>query len=82
MSLLEVSDLRVTYNAASQAPIPAVRGVDVTLDVGETLGIAGESGCGKSSVAGALLRLLPKGTEVTGDVLLGASGNTSMPRAA
>ena len=70
MSLLEVSDLRVTYNATSQAPIPAVRGVDVTLDVGETLGIAGESGCGKSSMAGALLRLLPKGTEVTGDVLL------------
>src|SRR6185436_144858 len=70
MSLLEVSDLWVTYNAASQAPIPAVRGIDVTLDVGETLGIAGESGCGKSSMAGALLRLLPKGTEVTGDVLL------------
>src|SRR6185369_676088 len=40
------------------------------LDVGETLGIAGESACGKSSMAGALLRLLPKGTEVTGDVLL------------
>ena len=70
MSLLEVSDLHVTYNAASEAPIPAVRGVDLTLDVGETLGIAGESGCGKSSMAGALLRLLPTGTEVTGDVLL------------
>ena len=42
-------------------------GVDLTLDVGETIGLAGESGCGKSSLAGALLRLLPKGTEVTGD---------------
>jgi peptide/nickel transport system ATP-binding protein len=70
MSLLEVRDLHVTYNAAGTAPIPAVRGVDLTLDVGETLGIAGESGCGKSSMAGALLRLLPKGTEVTGDVLV------------
>ena len=70
MSLLEVRDLHVTYAARSPAPIPAVRGVDLRLDVGETLGVAGESGCGKSSMAAALLRLLPKGTEVTGDVLL------------
>jgi peptide/nickel transport system ATP-binding protein len=70
MSLLEVRDLHVTYAAKSPAPIPAVRGVDLRLDVGETLGLAGESGCGKSSIAAALLRLLPQGAEVTGDVLL------------
>ena len=70
MSLLEVRDLHVTYAASSPAPIPAVRGVDLALDVGETLGIAGESGCGKSTMASALLRLLPTGTEVTGEVLL------------
>jgi peptide/nickel transport system ATP-binding protein len=70
MSLLEVKDLRVTYAADGPAPVPAVRGVDIELDVGQTLGLAGESGCGKSSLAGALLRLLPKGTEVTGEVLL------------
>jgi peptide/nickel transport system ATP-binding protein len=70
MSLLQVRDLHVTYAAGSQSPIPAVRGVDLDLDVGETLGVAGESGCGKSSMAAALLRLLPKGTEVTGEVLL------------
>ena len=70
MSLLEVSDLHVTYAAKSAQPVPAVRGLDLRLDVGETLGVAGESGCGKSSMAAALLRLLPKGTEVTGDVLL------------
>jgi peptide/nickel transport system ATP-binding protein len=70
MSLLQVRDLHVTYAAESPAPIPAVRGVDLELDMGETLGIAGESGCGKSSMASALLRLLPKGAEVTGEVLL------------
>ena len=70
MSLLEVRDLRVTYSSDGPSPVPAVRGVDIELDVGQTLGLAGESGCGKSSLAGALLRLLPKGTEVTGDVLL------------
>jgi peptide/nickel transport system ATP-binding protein len=70
MSLLEVRNLHVTYAASSPAPIPAVRGVDLALDVGETLGIAGESGCGKSTMASALLRLLPRGTEVTGEVLL------------
>jgi peptide/nickel transport system ATP-binding protein len=70
MSLLEVRDLHVTYLASTAAPIPAVRGVDFALDVGETLGIAGESGCGKSTMASALLRLLPQGTSVTGEVLL------------
>jgi peptide/nickel transport system ATP-binding protein len=66
---LSVHDLHVTYRTRSE-PVPAVRGVNLVLDVGETLGIAGESGCGKSSLAGALLRLLPRGTEVTGEVLL------------
>jgi peptide/nickel transport system ATP-binding protein len=70
MSLLEVRDLHVTYAAGSGAPVPAVRGVDVTLDVGETLGLAGESGCGKSTLAAALLRLLPQGSKVNGEVLL------------
>jgi peptide/nickel transport system ATP-binding protein len=67
--LLSVRDLHVTYGTRA-GRIPAVRGVDFDLAVGETLGLAGESGCGKSSLAGALLRLLPKGTQVTGQVLL------------
>jgi peptide/nickel transport system ATP-binding protein len=67
--LLSVRDLHVTYGSRA-GRIPAVRGVDLDLAVGETLGLAGESGCGKSSLAGALLRLLPRDAQVSGQVLL------------
>jgi peptide/nickel transport system ATP-binding protein len=67
--LLSVRDLHVSYRTGS-GPLPAVRGVSFELRAGETLGLAGESGCGKSSLAGAIMRLLPPGSEVTGQVLL------------
>jgi peptide/nickel transport system ATP-binding protein len=70
MSLLELIDLRVTYRS-EHGDVPAVRGVDLTIESGETVGLAGESGCGKSTIAGAVLRLLPKETLVEGAVLLG-----------
>ena len=69
MSLLELRDLYVTYQT-SAGPVPAVRWVNLALDTGDTVGLAGESGCGKSTIAAAVLRLLPKHTEVTGQVLL------------
>ncbi|NUR85717.1 MAG: ATP-binding cassette domain-containing protein, partial [Nonomuraea sp.] len=62
--MLEVRDLRVDYGSA-----PAVRGVSFTLERGQTLGVAGESGCGKSTMALSLLRLLPATAQVTGQVL-------------
>lgn len=61
-----MADLSVTYPGG----VTAVRGVSFDLERGETLGLAGESGCGKSTIAGALLRILPRGTSVTGTVLL------------
>lgn len=69
MSVLELRDLSVTYSSEGEK-VPAVRGVNLTIEPGDTVGLAGESGCGKSTIAGAVLRLLPKGTEVTGSVLL------------
>ena len=69
MTLLDIRDLSITYKG-SRGTIPAVRGVNLTLERGQTLGIAGESGCGKSTLAMALLRLLPKRTEVDGEIIL------------
>ena len=65
--LLEVSDLRVTL-ATARGPADALRGVSFTLDRGATLGLIGESGCGKSMTALALMGLLPEGAEVSGSM--------------
>jgi peptide/nickel transport system ATP-binding protein len=69
MTLLSIRDLEVAYPTKG-GPVPAVRGVDLDVEAGETMGLAGESGCGKSTIAHAILRLLPDGTRVTGEVLL------------
>jgi len=69
MSLLDIRDLHVTYRVGGGG-LPAVRGVDLTVHEGQTVGLAGESGCGKSTMAGAVLRLLPAGTTITGEVRL------------
>jgi peptide/nickel transport system ATP-binding protein len=68
-SLLEVRDLHVTYRTRA-GEVPVVRGVSLDLHAAGTLGLAGESGCGKTTIANAVLRLLPPGTRVEGQVLL------------
>jgi oligopeptide/dipeptide ABC transporter ATP-binding protein len=62
--LLEVRDLCVEF-ATPAGPLRAVDGVSFTLSAGETLALAGESGCGKSATASALVRLLPPGGRIT-----------------
>ncbi len=69
-ALLEVRDLRVRLNT-SRGPADALRGIDLTLARGETLGLIGESGCGKSMTALALMGLLPEGARVSGSIRLG-----------
>jgi peptide/nickel transport system ATP-binding protein len=59
MPLLNINDLRVSYNTASGL-LPAVAGVSFSVEEGQTLGIVGESGAGKSSLALALMRILPR----------------------
>jgi len=65
--LLAVSDLRVRLDTAS-GPADALRGVGFTLAPGETLGLVGESGCGKSMTALAVMGLLPDGARTSGSI--------------
>jgi peptide/nickel transport system ATP-binding protein len=78
VSVLELRDLHVTYRSAG-GDVPAVRGVNLVLGAGDTVGLAGESGCGKSTIANAVLRLLPPRTAVQGQVLLDGEDVYTMP---
>jgi peptide/nickel transport system ATP-binding protein len=77
MSVLSIRDLRVTYGTKA-GDVPAVRGVDLHIETGEVLGLAGESGCGKSTVAGAILRLHSARTRIEGEILLDGDDVLSM----
>jgi peptide/nickel transport system ATP-binding protein len=68
-TLLEVRDLHVN---AAEGPI--VDGVDLSIAAGEALGLAGESGCGKTTTALALMKLLPSGLEQSGEIVLTRDG--------
>jgi peptide/nickel transport system ATP-binding protein len=58
-NLLEVRGLRAAFMTAS-GDIPAVDGIDFTIHTGESVGMVGESGCGKSATALSIMGLLPK----------------------
>lgn len=77
MSVLSVTDLAISYRTQG-GQVPAVRGVTFDIEKGEVLGLAGESGCGKSTIVNAILRLLPAGTKVEGEVLLNGEDVLSM----
>lgn len=59
-SLLQVRDLTVCYSSRQEGLLTALSGVSFELAAGEAVGILGESGCGKTTLALALLGLLPR----------------------
>lgn len=69
-ALLDVRGLGVTLPGRSGAPVPIIHDASLTVGRGEIVGIAGESGSGKSMTASALLGLLPDGAAVSGEAWL------------
>jgi peptide/nickel transport system ATP-binding protein len=63
-TLLEVEELSVSYRGTDARQCPALSRVSFALLQGETLGVLGESGSGKSTIARALLRVLPQNAEI------------------
>ncbi len=68
--LLEVEDLQVWFDLEDGGELHAVQGVNLTLQPGERLGLVGESGCGKTTTALAIMGLLPSSASVSGRILL------------
>ena len=66
--MLQIEDLRVRFDTRN-GPVDAVRGINLSLDKGETLGIVGESGSGKSVTAFSVLRILDQGGQIVSGAL-------------
>ena len=70
MSTLEVRDLSINYMTDEGVALNAVEGLTFSLEQGRSLGLVGESGCGKTTVMLSLMRLLPEaGRIVSGQIL-------------
>jgi peptide/nickel transport system ATP-binding protein len=69
MSLLDVQDLR-TYYQILRGSVKAVDGVSFKVKEGEAMGLAGESGCGKTTIALSLLKILPTGGKIVGGKII------------
>jgi len=69
VALLEVKNL-TTYYRILRGDVKAVEGVTFNVEKGQALGLAGESGCGKTTIALSLLRILPSGGRIIGGEII------------
>ena len=75
--LIEIKDLRVEFKVR-EGIVKAVDGFNLTINRGETVGVIGESGCGKSVTARAILNMVPKPGKATGEILYHRQTKTGM----
>ncbi|MEV0674894.1 ABC transporter ATP-binding protein [Actinosynnema sp. NPDC050436] len=76
-ALLSIEDLRVTFHG--QREVPAVRGVSFSLSARESVAVLGESGCGKTATARAVMGLLDPGAEVAGRIVYRGEDVLALP---
>lgn len=81
MAVLEIRDLTVTYRTAA-GEARAVDGVSFALQAGQYLGIVGESGCGKSTIAKAIMGILPENARAGGAISYEGSNLLALDREA
>ena len=67
-ALLEIDDLRVGFTRDGRVTSQALRGVSLTVEPGEAVGVVGETGCGKTLTGLSVLRMLPENAAVSGSI--------------
>lgn len=79
-ALLEIQDLYVKYQSSGKT-VNAVNGIHLSLEKGKTLGLVGETGAGKTSIAKAIMRILPDHAtkEVSGKIIFEGEDLLSLP---
>ncbi|MBR0642995.1 ATP-binding cassette domain-containing protein, partial [Plastoroseomonas hellenica] len=82
MSLLEISDYRLAFDGFD-GTAAVLDGIDLAVEAGDTLGIVGETGCGKSVLARSLLQLnpVPPARVVSGSILFEGQDLLRLPEA-
>lgn len=75
--ILEVDNLK-TYYKTSKGFVKAVDGISFDLNQGETLGLVGESGCGKSTTGFSLLKMIPSNASITGKIIIDSEDIVSL----
>ncbi len=78
-TFLQVTDLKIAYRSADSTPWQAVDGVTFSIAPGEVVGVMGESGCGKTSLALAMLGLLSRDrTDISGSIMFRSQNLVAM----
>ena len=65
--VLKINKLNVIYSSSSNY---VLNGLDLSINTGDRLALVGSSGCGKSTVAKAVMQLLPSGSVCNGEIFL------------